>query len=140
MAFRSVYLPDDAPLQLLHHEVSEGDYGAEITDRAAAFLFIPIAYVLAIFITRYRPIRGRGRSITALITCAMAVMLLGGALLESGPVYSALPGPYTVIADGRSVEPIGIQAAQWSLSHLGPDNRVATDRINQVLFGTFGLS
>src|SRR5204863_6029812 len=83
-------------------------------------------------------IQGRGRGITALITCAMAVMLLGGALLESGPVYSALPGPYTVIADGRSVEPIGIQAAQWSLSHLGPDNRVATDRINQVLFGTFG--
>jgi len=65
-------------------------------------------------------------------------MLLGGALLESGPAYSSLPGPYAVIADGRSIEPIGIQAAQWSLSHLGPDNRVATDRINQTLFGTFG--
>jgi hypothetical protein len=114
------------------------NYGADIADRAAAFLFIPIAYVLAIFITGYRPIQGRGRGITALIICAMAVMLLGGTLLESGPAYSSLPGPYTVIADGRSVEPIGIQAAQWSLSHLGPDNRVATDRINQVLFGTFG--
>jgi len=114
------------------------NYGAEITDRAAAFLFIPIAYVLAIIITRYQPTRRYGRSITALITCAIAVMLLGGVLLESGPAYSSLPGPYTVIADGRSVEPIGIQAAQWSLSHLGPDNRVATDRINQVMFGTFG--
>jgi hypothetical protein len=65
-------------------------------------------------------------------------MLLGGALLESGPAYSSLPGPYMVIADGRSVEPTGIQAARWSLAHLGPDNRVATDRINQTLFGTFG--
>jgi hypothetical protein len=114
------------------------NYGAEITDRAAAFLFLPIAYVLTIFITRYQPTGWHGRRITALITCAIAVMLLGGVLLESGPAYSSLPGPYMVIADGRSIEPIGIQAAQWSLSHLGPDNRVATDRINQVLFGTFG--
>jgi 2-isopropylmalate synthase len=30
-AFRSVYLPDNPALQLLHHEVSEGDSGAEIT-------------------------------------------------------------------------------------------------------------
>ena len=30
-AFRSVYLPDSPSLQLLHHEVTEGDRGAEIT-------------------------------------------------------------------------------------------------------------
>ena len=30
-AFRSVYLPDNPSLQLQHHEVSEGDRGAEIT-------------------------------------------------------------------------------------------------------------
>jgi 2-isopropylmalate synthase len=30
-AFRSVYLPDNPSLQLLHHEVKEGDRGAEIT-------------------------------------------------------------------------------------------------------------
>ncbi len=113
-------------------------YGAEITDRSAAFLFLPIAYVLALFITHYWPTRRLNRRVIALITCSIAVMLLGGALLESGPAYSSLPGPYEVVADGRSIEPIGIQAAQWSLSHLGPDNRVATDRINQTLFGTFG--
>jgi hypothetical protein len=114
------------------------NYGAEITDRSAAFLFLPIAYVLAIFITHYWPIRQLNRRVTALITCTIAVMLLGGTLLEVGPAYSSLPGPYVVIGDGRSIEPIGIQAALWSLSHLGPNNRVATDRINQTLFGTFG--
>jgi hypothetical protein len=114
------------------------NYGSDIADRAAAFIFVPIAYVLAIFITGLPPVQGRGRGIQGLIICAMAVMLLGGALVESGAAYSGLPGPYMVIADGRSVEPIGIQAAQWSLSHLGPDNRIATDRINQVVFGTFG--
>jgi len=114
------------------------NYGSEITDRSATFLFLPIGYVLALFITHYLPTSRLNRRVIALITCSIAVMLLGGALLESGPAYSSLPGPYAVIADGRSVEPIGIQAAQWSLSHLGPDNRVATDRINQTLFGTFG--
>lgn len=114
------------------------NYGSEITDRSAAFLFLPLAYVLAIFITQFWPTRQLNRRATALICCALSVMLLGGALLEIGPAYSDLPGPYEVIADGRSIEPVGVQAAQWSLAHLGPDNRVATDRINQTLFATFG--
>ena len=114
------------------------NYGSEITDRSAAFLFLPLAYVLAIFITQFWPTRRLNRRAIALISCALSVMLLGGALLEIGPAYSGLPGPYEVIADGRSIEPIGVQAAQWSLAHLGPDNRVATDRINQTLFATFG--
>jgi 2-isopropylmalate synthase len=29
--FRSVYMPEDAPLQLLHHEVTEGNDGAQLT-------------------------------------------------------------------------------------------------------------
>jgi len=114
------------------------NYGSEITDRSAAFLFLPIGYVLALFITHYWPTRRLNRRATALISCALSIMLLGGALLETGPAYSGLPGPYQVIAGGRSIEPIGISAAQWSLIHLGSDNRVATDRINQTLFATFG--
>jgi hypothetical protein len=109
-------------------------YGAEITDRSAAFLFIAIAYVLAVFVTQKR----HNRRTTALVACALPVMLLGGVLLEIGPAYSGLPGPYMVIADGRSIEPTSIEAARWSLSHLGTGNRIATDRINQTLFGTFG--
>ncbi len=38
----------------------------------------------------------------------------------------------------RSIEPEGIQASMWSLSYLGPDNRVAADRINQLLLLTYG--
>ncbi len=114
------------------------NYGSEITDRSAAFLFLPVAYVLALFITHFWSARRLNRRAIALISCALSVMLLGGTLLEIGPAYSSLPGPYKVIADERSAEPIGISAAQWSLAHLGPDNRVATDRINQTLFATFG--
>ncbi len=114
------------------------NYGSEITDRSAAFLFLPLAYVLALFITHFWSTQRLNCRAIALISCALSVMLLGGTLLEIGPAYSSLPGPYKVIADARSIEPIGIQAAQWSLTHLGPDNRVATDRINQTLFATFG--
>ena len=43
-----------------------------------------------------------------------------------------------VVADGRSVESEGIYDASWTLTYFGPDNRVATDRINEVLMSTFG--
>jgi len=65
-------------------------------------------------------------------------MFLGGVILESGPGWEILPGPYVVVADQRSIEPEGIQAAIWSLAYLGPDNRVGTDRINQILMLTYG--
>src|SRR5205823_2065478 len=35
-------------------------------------------------------------------------------------------------------EPEGVQAALWTRSYLGLNNRVATDRINQLLMGTYG--
>ena len=66
------------------------------------------------------------------------MVLLGGVIFESGAALSGLPGSYMVVADGRSVEPEGIQAASWAFPHLGPDNRVGTDRINQMLMSTYG--
>ena len=56
----------------------------------------------------------------------------------AGPASALLPGPYEVIADSRSIEPQGIQAALWTRVYLQPDNRVAADRINQILLGTYG--
>src|SRR6266699_1386203 len=114
------------------------DFGAEITDRSAAFLFLPVAYVLTILITHFWPTRKLRWRATSLVTCAISVMFLGGVILESGPAFSSLPGPYVVVADGRSIEPEGIQAATWSLTYLGPDNRVGSDRINQMLMNSYG--
>ncbi len=113
-------------------------FGSEITDRSAAFLFLPIAYVLSIYITHFWPTRTINRRTTVGITCLLAVVFLGGVALESGPIWSNVAGPYLVAADVRSVEPEGIQVATWTLSHLGRDNRVATDRINRLLSSTYG--
>lgn len=112
--------------------------GAQLTDRAAAFLFIPITTVLTIFITQFFPNKWLNWKRLSLLTCILSIMFLGGVLLGSGPDLSALPGPYQVGADSRSLEPEGIQAAVWSRSQLGSNNRVGTDRINQILMGTFG--
>ncbi len=114
------------------------NFGAEITDRAAAFLFLPIAYVLTIFITHFWPTRKLNWKPTLLIVCVLSIVLLGGIIVESGPEWSSLPGPYLVVADARSITPEGIQTASWTLSHLGPGNRVGTDRINQILMLTYG--
>lgn len=113
-------------------------FGTEITDRATAFLFLPIAYVLTIFITHFWPTRRLTRRALSFISGIIIVIFLGGIILAIGPGLSGLPGPYLVGADGRSVEPEGINAALWSLDYLGSGNRIATDRTNQMLFSTYG--
>ena len=59
-------------------------------------------------------------------------------MLGAGPGLSTLPGPYEVGADSRSLEPEGIQAAMWTHTQLGSNNRIGTDRTNQILMGSFG--
>lgn len=112
--------------------------GSELVDRAAAFLFIPIATMLAIFITQFWPARRLKWKHSLLIAAVLLIIFLGGMLLGAGPSLSLLPGSYQVIADPRSIEPEGIQAALWTYSYLGPQNRLATDRTNQILMGTYG--
>lgn len=113
-------------------------FGTEITDRSAAFLFLPIAYTLTVLITHFWPTRRLSRKTISYITAAILTILLGNVIVAKGPNLTGIPGPYLVVADARSVEPEGIEAAMWSLAYLGPDNRIATDRIGQMLMSTYG--
>jgi hypothetical protein len=113
-------------------------YGSEITDRAAAFLFLSIACFFTIIIAQYWPTWKRSVPVIAFITIALSVIMLGGVVVAVGAEYADLPGPYLVSADMRSIEPEGIQDALWSLHYLGPNNRIGTDRINQMLLSTYG--
>ncbi len=114
------------------------NFGSEIADRSAAFLYIPIAWVLALFIIQFWPTRTLNWRQTSFLTCAISVVFIGGFILGAGPPRELLPGPYAVEADARSIEPEGIQVALWARSYLGPDNRVATDRTNSLLMSTYG--
>jgi hypothetical protein len=114
------------------------NFGSEITDRGASFLFIPISCILAVFISQFWPARQLKLVQRSLITGMMSVLFLGGAILGAGPPWELLPGPYLVAADQRSIEPEGIETAQWAYVYLGPDNRMAADRINKLLMDTYG--
>ena len=112
--------------------------GTEITDRAGAFLFLPIAYVLTTSITHFWSTRRLNRGAIALITSIIVVIFLGGVVVGSGPNLSGIPGPYLVSADRRSVEPESIETAIWSQAYLGPDNRIAADRPDLILMNSYG--
>jgi hypothetical protein len=68
----------------------------------------------------------------------VAFIFVGGVISGGGPTWARMPGPYLVGADSRSIDAEGIDAALWARQYLGPNNRVATDGINQVLMGTYG--
>ncbi len=112
--------------------------GSQLTDRSAAFLFIGISTVLAIFIVQFWPLHSLNWKKSALLTSAISILFVGGIILGIGPGLSSLPGPYAVGADSRSVGPEGIAGASWTLTYLGPNNRVGTDRTDQTLMGTYG--
>lgn len=112
--------------------------GSELTDRLAPILFIPVAMSLAVFITQFFPVYTLSVLRRGFLISAMTFVFLGGVILAAGSNFALLPGPYEVAADARSVEPEGIQAAQWAATHLDDGGLVATDRINQILMGTYG--
>jgi hypothetical protein len=115
------------------------NFGSELSDRAAAFLFIALSSILAIFITQFWPTWQRwGWKQVSLLSAAITVLFLGGTILGTGPSWNILPGPYLVAADSRSIEPEGIQDATWARLYLGPNNPMVTDRINQLLMSTLG--
>ncbi len=94
--------------------------------------------LLAVFITQFFPVSTLSLLRRSLLTGMMTFVFLGGIILGSGSNFALLPGPYEVIADSRSLEPQGMEAAQWAAIHLQNGGLVATDRINQILMGTYG--
>ncbi len=112
--------------------------GSELVDRSAAFLFIPISTVVSIVIAQLWPVHRFSRIHTTSLTITLSIIIIGGIVLGAGPSLALLPGPYMVTADARSIETQGIQAATWTKNYLGPNKRIATDRINQILMGTYG--
>ena len=71
----------------------------------------------------------------ALLTVPLIVIFVGNVMVGVGPSWSRLPGPYLVSADSRSIDPQSVDAASWTLSYLGSNNRIATDRVNGLIFG-----
>jgi hypothetical protein len=111
--------------------------GMEAAGRAMTFAFVPLAFVAALAAGRALDRFAGSPWARILLTAAAATVFLGGATFGA-PAYFRLPGPYLVSADPRSIEPQGVETARWARAWLGPSNRIAADRINRVLLGTYG--
>ena len=112
--------------------------GAELADRLAEFLFVAVAFVLAIGITRFWLSHAPTWRRSVILMSMIAVIFVGQAVIGSGLPWARIPGPYLVSADQRSIEPENITAAEWANLYLGPGHIVASDRINTLLMATYG--
>jgi hypothetical protein len=111
--------------------------GAEASNRASEFLFLAVAFVLAVAATEcWLKVcdTWKGRYLLGI----WATVLFAGGVILGWPSWARLPGPYLVGADMRSIEPQGVAAARWARDNLGPGARVAADRTNRLLIGYYG--
>ncbi len=117
--------------------------GTEISNRASEFVFIGVAFLAAVAAGAIRERVAAGaranlaRPVTIAALAAAAVMFMGGVVIGWAR-YSRLPGPYLVVADPRSVEREGREAAFWARDWIDPRSRVLTDRANALLVGSIG--
>ena len=112
--------------------------GAEVADRSTEFLFLGIAFVLAVGVVKFWLSRVPTWRRSVITMGMVAVLFMGQTIVGNGPPWARMPGPYLVSADQRSIEPEGIDAAEWADSYLGPGHRIASDRINTLLMATYG--
>jgi hypothetical protein len=132
--------------------------GSEAAGRSSAVVFLGLSFVVALgivslgdliasissvrrFPERLRLRTGRLRAAQApwraVAVAGFAILTIGGVILGTSP-ETRLPGPYLVGADSRSIDQESIQAAEWMRDTLGEERRVAADRVNRLLLGSYG--
>jgi hypothetical protein len=111
--------------------------GWEIAARSSVFVFIPLVFILALGLV-YTWLPPFVRRFRALLFVPYITVLFCGGIIAGWSPWARMPWPYMVGADTRSIEPQGLAAAEWASDHLGVNNRIAADRINTTLWGTYG--
>jgi hypothetical protein len=114
--------------------------GSELSGRAATFIFVPVAYVVALALGQLggAVVRWQARAVAAALLVAVLILLFNGLVNGWPPYWERLPGPHQVAGFERSVGPEEIATAQWALSALGPGNRFAVDFGNGPVLGSYG--
>jgi hypothetical protein len=94
---------------------------SEISDRASTFVTMGLAVVVGAWLAPRLHVYQR------LVVPGFLVLVLGGALLGSGPDWARVPGPYLAGAEQRSVDAETVSVAQWAGTYLPADSRIAAD-------------
>jgi hypothetical protein len=113
--------------------------GTETSQRASEFVFLGLAFLVAILIPDWtgRPDRrgwgiGRNAGLAALAT----VIFLGGFVIGESPV-TRQPGPFLISAESRSVSAQGIAASKFAAQHLPPRSQILADRPNATFLASY---
>jgi hypothetical protein len=113
--------------------------GWETANRSSEFLFIGVALVLAVVAADLAPVRWLTRWTPRTLVTACGTLLIVGGIIAGWPYALQLPPPYILEAAGnRTIEPEGVADARWALQTLGPDNVIALDPSNALMFGAYG--
>jgi len=110
--------------------------GWEIGNRLGSFVFLGVCVVAAISVAGLWRDLWTDAPRPGALASILTIMVLGGFVLGWEP--NTINYPYKVGADAQSVEPLGIGAAKWTQSVLGPQHRFAADRTNQLLLAVHG--
>ncbi|HEU5063724.1 MAG TPA: hypothetical protein VFT79_11320 [Solirubrobacterales bacterium] len=113
--------------------------GTETSQRASEFVFVGLAAIAALVLTklpwhgtRIRRL-GLGLGLSALAT----VIFLGGFIVGESPT-TRQPGSFIVGGETRAITPQGIAAARFALEQLPAESRVLVDRPNSILVSSYG--
>jgi hypothetical protein len=133
--------------------------GSEAAGRSSAIIFLGLAFVVAQGIvsfgdfvnwcaahlrlprswsSRVVSLAGRTTRWRVIAAAGFGVLVLGSVVVGTSP-DTRLPGPYLVEADPRSIDAESIAAARWARNVLGTDSRMAADRVNRLLLGSYGV-
>lgn len=107
----------------------------EMGNRLGTFAYIGVGLVTAVALLRVWR-RPRQWWAAGLSGALLSLFFVGGAI--SGWGIAAVRTGYKVEADPLSIEPMGIDAAEWTQNWLGPMNRFTADRVNRLLLSTYG--
>lgn len=101
----------------------------EMGNRASTYLFVGLAFALAMATDRLWTEQRQSRVYRSLFAAAVAVIFAGG-LIAGWPPQLRLAQPYLVATDQATVATPGLAAAQWMQQTLGPGHIVAADESN----------
>lgn len=104
--------------------------GQELAGRAATYVYIPVGVIVALALTRLvnsPPGRRWGAAVTAVVVAGVVTLAMDGLANGWPPFWERLPGPHLVASFERSVDPEEIRISDWTLTALGPGNRIAAD-------------
>lgn len=103
----------------------------EVANRASAFLFLGIAFMLALASRRALALLPKAFG-PGVVAGAVALLVAGG-LVAGWPRDLRLSLPYRIEANGETLEPQGTTAARWSSGHLGTGRHILADPSNARL-------